>query len=57
MQALVTLVRRAHACEAGATSIEYGLIATFISILLVAGASAIGSKLDSTFTAVGLGFK
>lgn len=33
--------------EGGANSIEYGVIGTLISIMLIAGATAIGSKLNA----------
>jgi pilus assembly protein Flp/PilA len=33
--------------DRGATSIEYGMIALFLSILCVVGATAIGSKLQA----------
>ncbi|KQV44312.1 MULTISPECIES: Flp family type IVb pilin [unclassified Rhizobium] len=36
--------------ESGATAIEYGLIAALISVALIAGATALGSSLDATFT-------
>ena len=35
--------------EKGATAIEYGLIAALISVAIIAGASALGGKLNSTF--------
>ena len=43
--------------KSGATAIEYALIASLISILIIAGSTAVGSSLDTTFqdvaTAVG----
>ena len=38
--------------ESGATAIEYGLIAAGISIVIVAGANAVGSSLNVTFGTV-----
>ena len=38
--------------ESGATAIEYALIATFISIAIIAAAQSIGTKLTNTFTSV-----
>lgn len=35
--------------ESGATAIEYGLIATLISISIIVGATAIGGALNTTF--------
>ncbi len=36
--------------ESGATAIEYGLIAALISVALITGAGALGSKLNTMFT-------
>ncbi|MBV9563866.1 MAG: Flp family type IVb pilin [Bradyrhizobium sp.] len=38
--------------EAGATAIEYGLIAALISIVIVAATTTMGTQLVKTFTAV-----
>ena len=35
--------------ESGATAIEYGLIATLISVAIIVGAGALGTKLNSVF--------
>jgi pilus assembly protein Flp/PilA len=35
--------------ESGATAIEYGLIASLIAIAVIAGASALGNSLSSSF--------
>ena len=39
--------------EAGATAIEYGLIAALIAVAAITALSNVGSKLNTTFTAVG----
>ncbi len=39
--------------ESGATAIEYGLIAALIAIAIVAGASAVGGSVGTTFTNIG----
>jgi Flp pilus assembly pilin Flp len=36
-------------CRAGATAIEYGLIASLISISIIAGATAVGSTLGQYY--------
>jgi pilus assembly protein Flp/PilA len=41
--------------ESGATAIEYGLIAALISIAAIAAMTAIGPKLNTTFTKVSTG--
>jgi pilus assembly protein Flp/PilA len=38
--------------ESGATAIEYGLIASLIGVAIIAGASALGTSLNSTFNAI-----
>ncbi len=44
-----TLISRFAKDESGATAIEYGLIATLIGVAIIAGASALGSKLNTVF--------
>jgi pilus assembly protein Flp/PilA len=39
--------------ESGATAIEYGLIAALISVVIVTAVTAIGTKLNTTFTTIG----
>lgn len=46
MQAITKFFRD----EEGATAIEYGLIAGLIAVVLVGALTALGSKLDGTFT-------
>lgn len=43
--------------EAGATSIEYVMIAAVLSIAVLAGATLIGQKLSNTFTNVASNIK
>ena len=38
--------------ESGATAIEYGLIASLIGVAIILGATALGTKLNTTFTSV-----
>ena len=38
--------------ESGATAIEYGLIAALIAAVIVGAVSAIGGKLNTTFTGI-----
>ena len=38
--------------ESGATSIEYGLIAAGIAVVIITVVKGVGTKLTSTFTAV-----
>jgi pilus assembly protein Flp/PilA len=47
-----TLVSRFFKDESGATAIEYGLIAAGISVAIITVVSGLGTKLNSTFTAV-----
>jgi pilus assembly protein Flp/PilA len=38
--------------EAGATAIEYGLIAALIAVVIITGVTAVGTSLSTTFTTV-----
>lgn len=38
--------------ESGATAIEYGLIAALIAVVIIAGATAVGTSLDALFIRV-----
>jgi pilus assembly protein Flp/PilA len=46
------LVTRFVKDESGATAIEYGLIAALIAIAIIAGATSLGSALNSKFNAI-----
>ena len=39
--------------ESGATAIEYGLIAALIAVVIIGGATALGTKVGATFNQVG----
>ena len=41
--------------EGGATSIEYGLIASLIALAIIATVTSVGTKLQTTFTSVSAG--
>jgi pilus assembly protein Flp/PilA len=47
-----TLFNRFVKDESGATAIEYGLIATLIAVAIIAGASALGGKLNDVFNGI-----
>lgn len=47
---LTSLFQRFLKDESGATAIEYGLIAALISVALIAGATALGNQIGTTFT-------
>jgi pilus assembly protein Flp/PilA len=49
---MTKLVSRFLKDESGATAIEYGLIAALISVALITGASALGSKLNIMFNSL-----
>ena len=46
-------LKRLYENESGATAIEYALIAMFISITIVAAATAVGTSLNTVFDKVG----
>jgi pilus assembly protein Flp/PilA len=43
--------------EAGATAIEYGLIATGIAIAIIAAVNGVGTALSTTFTSISTSLK
>jgi pilus assembly protein Flp/PilA len=43
--------------EAGATAIEYGLIAAGISVAIIATVATLGTNLNTTFTSVSTALK
>jgi pilus assembly protein Flp/PilA len=47
-----TLLARFARDNAGATAVEYGLIAALIGVAIVAGASALGGTIDGLFTSM-----
>lgn len=51
--AIRTCLRLVARDDKGATAIEYGLIAAFISLALVAGAEVAGPALETMFTNIG----
>jgi len=48
----MTVIFRLLKDESGATAIEYGLIASLIAIGIIAGATALGSNISSSFTSL-----
>jgi pilus assembly protein Flp/PilA len=44
-----TIFRRFVKDESGATAIEYGLIASLVAVAIIAGATALGTSLNTTF--------
>ena len=39
--------------ESGATAVEYGLIAALIGVVIIAGATSLGTALNSKFSTIG----
>ena len=46
---MINLIKRFVKDEAGATAVEYGLVAAGISVTIIAVVQGLGSKLSSTF--------
>lgn len=46
------LLKRFQNDESGATAIEYGLIAALIGVVIIAGASAVGTALNTKFSSI-----
>jgi len=49
----MTFINKLLRDEAGATAIEYGLIAALIAVAAIAGMGALGTQLGVTFNSVG----
>ncbi len=45
-----TFARNFLADESGATAIEYGLLASLIAVVIIAGASLLGTNINTMFT-------
>ena len=54
---MIELVLRFLANDAGATAIEYGLIAAGISVAIIATVLGLGTNLNSTFSSVSAAIK
>ncbi len=54
--AMMMMIVRFFRDEAGATAIEYSLIAVLISLTVIVGATAIGGELNEIFNNVANGF-
>jgi pilus assembly protein Flp/PilA len=54
---MTTLVMRFLTDDAGATAIEYGLIAAGIAVAIIATVQALGTNLNSTFSSVSTAMK
>ena len=52
-KSMIRLFKRLLSDNTGATAIEYALVASIISITIIAGATSIGGSLRGTFTTVG----
>jgi pilus assembly protein Flp/PilA len=49
---MMHFLKRLTRDDAGATAIEYGLIAALIAVAIIAAATSVGSSLSSTFSNV-----
>ena len=52
MKKLSNSLKSFWADEHGATAIEYGLLASLISVFIIGSVTAVGGALDGVFTAV-----
>ena len=48
----MSILKRFAQDESGATAIEYGLIASLIAVVIIAGATTLGTKLSATFNTI-----
>ncbi len=49
---LIKLLKKLRKSEAGATAIEYGLIAALVSVVCIAALTGVGTQLKTTFETV-----
>lgn len=49
---MLTILKNLRNDERGVTAIEYGLIAAFIAVVIIAGVKALGTSLNTTFNNV-----
>ena len=49
-------LRRLRYREDGVTSIEYGIIASLVAVVIIAAVSSVGAELDRTFSSVAAAF-
>lgn len=57
MQTLRALMTDFARDQRGATAIEYSLIATLVSLAIIAGATLVGDRLKTLFESTAAGFK
>lgn len=57
MQTLRALMNRFARDQRGATAIEYSLIATLVSLAIIAGATLMGDRLKALLELTAAGFK
>ena len=53
MNMILTVYTRFMSDKRAVTALEYGMIAALIAAVIVGGVSALGTKLNTTFTNVG----
>ena len=49
----MSFVKRFLKNESGATAVEYGLIAALIGVVIIAGATSLGTALNTKFSNIG----
>ena len=52
-----TLIQKFLRDDAGATAIEYGLIAALIAVVIIGAVTVVGTNLSTTFTTVSSSIK
>ncbi|RMF11598.1 MAG: Flp family type IVb pilin [Alphaproteobacteria bacterium] len=49
----IKLIKKLRKNEAGATAVEYGLIAALVTIAIVATLTSLGTEITNTFSGIG----
>jgi pilus assembly protein Flp/PilA len=49
LNAIAAYLRTRHSSDEGTTAVEYGLLVTFVAIVIIVGVSAFGTHLSDVF--------
>ncbi len=52
INAVISLIAQLRSDRRGVTALEYGLIASLVAVVLIAGAATLGGNLNSTFSSI-----
>lgn len=53
LRSLFNSNKRMLECESGAAALEYGILLAFVAVVIIAGLTILGPKMETLFTNVG----